>query len=54
VLSKEDTPLIDAFGIVLKALGYQLSIKPLEYENANLETDAGQTAHVAESPGSLR
>lgn len=50
VLSNEDTPLIDALGIVLKALGYQLSIKPLESENPNLETDTGQTAHVAERP----
>ena len=50
VLSNEDTPLIDALGIVLKALGYQLSIKPLESENPNLETDIVQTAHVAESP----
>ena len=50
VLSNEDTPLIDALGIVLKALGYQLSIKPLESENPNLETDAVQTAHIAESP----
>ncbi len=32
ILSNEDTPLIDAFGIVLKALGYQLSIKPIEPE----------------------
>ena len=39
VLSNEDTPLIDALGIVLKALGYQLSIKPLACENANLEAD---------------
>ena len=37
VLSNDDTPLIDAFGIVLKALGYQLSIKPLENENSNAE-----------------
>jgi len=50
VLSNEATPLIDALGIVLKALGYQLSIKPLESENPNLETDTVQTAHVAESP----
>ena len=50
VLSNEETPLIDALGIVLKALGYQLSIKPLESENPNLETDTVQTAHVAESP----
>ncbi len=50
VLSNEDTPLIDALGIVLKVLGYQLSIKPLESENPNLETDTVQAAHVAESP----
>ena len=50
VLSNEDTPLIDALGIVLKALGYQLSIKPLESENSNLETDTLQTSHVAERP----
>ena len=37
VLSNEKTPLIDAFGIVLKALGYQLSIAPLENENLNPE-----------------
>ena len=50
VLSNDDTPLIDALQIVLRALGYQLSIKPLENENPNLETDTVQTAHVAESP----
>lgn len=37
VLSNDDTSLIDALGIVLKALGYQLSIKPLENENSNAE-----------------
>ena len=52
--------LIDALGIVLKALGYQLSIKPLECENWDLEADADDlevqntTAHVAESPTSLQ
>ena len=50
VLSNEDTPLIDALGIVLKALGYQLSIAPLENENPNLDTDIEQK-HVAERPG---
>ena len=50
MLSNEDTPLIDALGIVLKALGYQLSIKPLETENADLEIDTLQTAHVAAEP----
>ncbi len=50
VLSNEDTPLIDALGIVLKTLGYQLSIKPLACENANFEADTLQNAHVAEVP----
>ncbi|MYK96939.1 hypothetical protein F4009_23580 [Candidatus Poribacteria bacterium] len=50
LLSNEDTPLIDALGIVLKALGYQLSIAPVENENANLEADTLQTAHVTERP----
>ena len=49
MLSNKDAPLIDALGIVLKALGYQLSIAPLENENPNLEADTAQTAHVAES-----
>lgn len=38
MLSNEGPPLIDTLGIVLKALGYQLSIKPIETENPNLET----------------
>ncbi len=38
MLSNAETPLIDTLGIVLKALGYQLSIKPIESENPNLET----------------
>lgn len=50
VLSNEDTSLIDALGIVLKALGYQLLIAPVENENSNLEADTLQTAHVAERP----
>ena len=36
MLSNEDTPLIDALGIVLKVLGYQLSIAPIE---SNTYTD---------------
>ena len=54
MLSNEDTPLIDALGIVLKAFGYQLSIKPLETENANLKADTGQTTYKAESPTALQ
>ena len=53
MISNSDTPLIDALGTVLKALGYQLSIKPGTCENTNLETDAlkveSVSAHVAES-----
>ena len=60
VLSNKDTPLIDALGIVLKALGYQLSIKPLESENSHLETDTegldrqDASTHVTESHTSLQ
>ena len=53
MLSNKETPLIDALGTVLKALGYQLSIAPLQNENLNAETDAIQTAHVAENPTAL-
>ena len=38
ILSNENTPLIEVLINVLKALGYQLSIKPIEIENPNLET----------------
>jgi len=37
VLSNAETPLIDALGTILNALGYQLSIQPLERENSNPE-----------------
>ena len=37
-LISTDIPLIDRLGTVLKALGYQLSIKPLETQNLNPET----------------
>ena len=53
MISNEDIPLIDALGIVLKALGYQLSIQPIKLENRNLDmyTDVleGQntSTHVA-------
>ena len=38
MISNEDTPLIEALGIVLKALGYQLSIQPIKFESCNLDT----------------
>ena len=38
MISNEDTPLIDALGIVLKALGYQISIQPIKLENCNSDT----------------
>lgn len=55
-LSNRNTPLIDALGTVLNALGYQLSIQPLVDENADLvpTTDkpgmANTTAHLSEEP----
>ena len=55
IISNDDTPLIEALGIVLKALGYQLSIQPIRLENRTLDTytDAleGQntSTHVAEN-----
>lgn len=44
-LTRDDIPLIARFGTVLKALGYRLSIEPLEVENLNLE--AATTARQA-------
>ena len=38
VIFHEGIPLIDALGIVLKALGYQLSIQPIKLENCNPDT----------------
>ncbi|MDE0014628.1 helix-turn-helix domain-containing protein [Candidatus Poribacteria bacterium] len=38
MIANEDIPLIDTLGIVLKALGYQLSIQPIKLENCNLDT----------------
>ncbi len=55
VVSNEDTPLIEAFGILLKALGYQLSIQPMRLEDRNLDEYTnvlkGQkaSAHVMEN-----
>ena len=55
MISNEDVPLIDALGIVLKALGYQLSIQPIKLENRTPDTYTdtleGQntSAHVAEN-----
>ncbi|MDE0327107.1 MAG: helix-turn-helix domain-containing protein [Candidatus Poribacteria bacterium] len=40
MIANEDIPLIDALGIVLKALGYQLSIQPIKLENRNLNTSS--------------
>ena len=55
MLTSKDMPLIDTLGIVLKALGYQLSIQPIESENFSLETytdaleDQKTSTHVAEN-----
>ena len=54
-LTKDDIPLIDRLGTILKALGYRLSIEPLEAESLNLETaTAGRqaaTASLSENQG---
>ena len=54
-IANEDVPLIDAVGIVLEALGYQISIQPINLENRNLNTYTDSlkaqntTTHVAEN-----
>lgn len=55
MISNEDVPLIDRLGIVLKSLGYQLSIQPIKPANrtSDMYTDTfeGQSTsvHVAEN-----
>lgn len=57
-LTSDDVPLIDRLGTVLKALGYRLSIEPLEVKSLNLETatTAGRaaTASLSENQGTPR
>ena len=57
-LTSDDVPLIDRLGTILKALGYRLSIEPLEVEILNLETATmrGQatTAPLPENQGTPR
>ena len=54
-LTSDDVRLIDRLGTILKALGYRLSIEPLEAESLNLETatTVGQaaTAPLLENQG---
>lgn len=49
VINDKDTPLIDVLACVLKALGYQLSIQPIDPENLNLTayTDALKTQNTS-------
>ncbi len=55
MISNEDIPLIDALGIVLKSLGYQLSIQPIKPANlgSDMYTDTFEeqsaSTHVAEN-----
>ena len=55
MISNDDTPLIDAIGIVLETLGYQLSIEPINLENRNIDTytdtleEQKTSTHVAEN-----
>ena len=46
-LTRDDLPLIDRLGTVLKALGYRLSIEPLEVENLKFETATIEQATIA-------
>ena len=48
-LSNGDTPLIGVLTVVLNALGYQLSIQPIDSENLNLEasTDVLETQNTS-------
>ena len=55
MISNEDALLFDAVGTVLEALGYQLSIQPINLENRNLDTytdvleEQNTSTHVAEN-----
>lgn len=57
-LTSDDIPLIDRLGTILKALGYRLSIEPLEVESLNLETattgEQAATAPLSENQGTPR
>ena len=46
-LTQDDLPLIDRLGTVLKALGYRLSIEPLEVESLKFETATIEQATIA-------
>ncbi len=50
-LTSDHIPLIDRLGTILKVLGYQLSIEPLEVESHNLET---ATTAVPDATAPLR
>jgi len=54
-LTNDDVPLIDRLGTILKALGYRLSIEPLEVESLNLEAattgEQAATAPLSENQG---
>ena len=49
MITSADTSLIDSLTVVLKALGYQLSIQPICPENLNLEayTDVLETQNTS-------
>ena len=57
-LTSDNTPLIDRLGTILKALGYRLSIEPLEKQNLNPETAAmavqATTVPLTENQGTPR
>ncbi|MDE0556112.1 MAG: hypothetical protein OXI24_18010 [Candidatus Poribacteria bacterium] len=57
-LTSNDIQLIDRLGTILRALGYRLSIEPLEAENLKLETtttrEQAATASLSENQGTPR
>lgn len=52
MLSDKDIPLIDRLGCVLKVLGYQLSIQPIEIDKVYTDVleDQNTSVQVAENP----
>ncbi|MDE0483717.1 MAG: hypothetical protein OXI67_14135 [Candidatus Poribacteria bacterium] len=50
MITSEDVPLIDVVGIVLEALGYQLSIQPIKLDTYTDALEGQNTStHVAEN-----
>lgn len=50
IISNNDIQLIEAIGVVLSSLGYQLSIQPIETETTIIHTYAATLDHRKTSP----